>query len=168
MVNLSCSSDGNPMVYPLCPNCALDPLGYHSVTCKSGGDVTTRHITLCKAVHSTFQRAGLSAHLEVGCGWGKGNARTRPADILVTNWDYGTSAAFDITVTSPLNSPNMLEAGMYQGVQLSQQNTESTQKMILSVLSWAGDAYHWQLRWSLGSRGVEGLLTGGYSFSHLW
>ena len=30
--------------------------------------------------------------------------------------------------------------------QLSQQNTESTQKMILSVSSWAGDAYHWQLR----------------------
>ena len=30
--------------------------------------------------------------------------------------------------------------------QLSQQNTESTQKTILSVLSWAGDAYHWQLR----------------------
>ena len=27
-----------------------------------------------------------------------------------------------------------------------QQNTESTQKTILSVLSWAGDAYHWQLR----------------------
>ena len=54
----------------------------------------------------------LSAYLEVGCGWGKDNARTRPADILVTNWDCGTSAAFDITVTSPLN---MLEAGMYQG-----------------------------------------------------
>ena len=30
--------------------------------------------------------------------------------------------------------------------QLSQQNTESTQKTILSVSSWAGDAYHWQLR----------------------
>ncbi|KAL5457740.1 hypothetical protein EMCRGX_G035030 [Ephydatia muelleri] len=115
-VNPLFSSDGNPMVCPLCPNCALDPLGYHCVTCKSGGDVTTRHNTLRNAVHSTFQRAGLSAHLEVGCGWGKDNARTQPADILVTNWDCGTSAAFDITVTSPLNSPNMLEAGMYQGV----------------------------------------------------
>ncbi|KAL5475538.1 hypothetical protein EMCRGX_G025366 [Ephydatia muelleri] len=115
-VNPSFSSDGNPMVCPLCPNCALDPLGYHCVTCKSGGDVTTRHNTLRNVVHSTFQQAGLSAHLEVGCGWEKDNARTRPADILVTNWDCGTSAAFDITVTSPLNSPNMLEAGMYQGV----------------------------------------------------
>ena len=44
------------------------------------------------------------------------NSRTRPADILVTNWDCGTSAAFDITVTPPLNSHTMLEAGMYQGV----------------------------------------------------
>ena len=75
-VNPSFSSDGNPMVCPLCLNCALDPLGYHCVTCKSGGDVTTRHNTLRNAVHSTFQQAGLSAHLEVGCGWGKDNART--------------------------------------------------------------------------------------------
>ena len=66
-------------------------------------------------VYSTFQQAGLSAHLEVGCGWGQDNPRTRPADILVTNWDCGTSAAFDITVASLLNSINMLEAGMYQG-----------------------------------------------------
>ena len=40
-VNPSLSSEGNPMVCPLCPNCALDPLGYHCVTCKRGGDVTT-------------------------------------------------------------------------------------------------------------------------------
>ena len=54
--------------------------------------------------------------IQFGCGWGHDNSRTRPADILVTNWDCGTSAAFDITVASPLNSHNMLEAGMYQGV----------------------------------------------------
>ena len=98
------------------PNCALDPLGYHCVTCKRGGDITTRYNTLHNMVYNTLQQAGLSAHLEVGCGWGQDNSRTRPADIFVTNWDCGTSAAFDITVTSPLNSINMLEAGMYQGV----------------------------------------------------
>ena len=134
----SFSSDGNPMVCPLCPNCALDPLGYHCVTCKSGGDVPTRHNTLRNAVHSTFERAGLSAHLEVGCGWGKDNARTRPADILVTNWDCGTSAAFDITVTSPLNSLNMLEAGMYQGVSAKsaehRKHTENDPKCV--ALAW--------------------------------
>ena len=36
--------------------------------------------------------------------------------LIVPNWDCGTSAAFDITVTSPLNSHTMLEASMYQGV----------------------------------------------------
>ena len=108
------------MVFPLCPNSALDPLGYHCVTCKRGGDITTRHNTLHNVVCSTFQRAGLSAHLEVGCGGGQDNSRTRPADILVTIWDCGTSAAFDITIGSG--------------------------KL-----------------WGLGTRGIEGLLTDGYS-----
>ena len=38
-----------------------------------------------------------------------------PADILVTNWDNGISAAFDVTVASPLNSSTLTEAGMYSG-----------------------------------------------------
>ena len=37
------------------------------------------------------------------------------ADILVTNWDNGISAAFDVTVASPLNSSTITEAGMYSG-----------------------------------------------------
>ena len=117
-VNSSLSLDGNPMVCSLCPNCALDPLGYHCVTCKRGGDVTTRHNTFRNVIYSTFQRAGLFAHLVVGSGWGHDNSRTRPADILhvVTDWNCGTSAAFDITVTSLLNSHTMLKAGMYRGV----------------------------------------------------
>ena len=117
-------------------------------------------------VYSTFQRAGLSVHLEVGCAWGQDNSRTRPADIHVINWDCGTSAAFDITVASPLNSVNMLEASMYQGVSAKvaphRKYTENDPKC---VLSWAGDVYHWQWR---ATRGIEGLLTGGYSVSHSW
>ena len=41
---------------------------------------------------------------------------TRPADILVSNWDGSASAAFDISVTSPLNSSLVVEAGMSSGV----------------------------------------------------
>ena len=37
-------------------------------------------------------------------------------DILVTIWDNGISAAFDVTVTSLLNSSIIMEAGMYSGV----------------------------------------------------
>ena len=123
-VNPSLNLDGNPMVCPLCPNCALDPLSYHCVTCKRGGDITTRHNTLHNVVYSTFQRAGLSAHVEVGCGWRQDSSRTQIADILVTNWDCGTAAAFDITVASPLNS---IVGAVFQQ---SQQSTESIQNMI--------------------------------------
>ena len=67
-------------------------------------------------LYNTFRRAGLSSHLEVGSGWGQESSRTCPTDILVTNWDNGISAAFDVTVTSPLNSSIIMEADMYSGV----------------------------------------------------
>ena len=71
---------------------------------------------LRNASFSTFRHASLSAHLEVGCGWGLDKSNTRPADILVSNWDGSASAAFDISVTSPLNSSLVVEAGMSSGV----------------------------------------------------
>ena len=49
-------------------------------------DVTNRHNMLRNALFSTFRHASLSAHLEVGCGWGLDKSNTRPADILVSNW----------------------------------------------------------------------------------
>ena len=81
-----------------------------------GGDVTLRHNATRDVLFNTFGRASLSSHLEVGSGWGRDCSRTHPADILVTNWDNGISAAFNITVTSPLNSSVIMEAGMYSGV----------------------------------------------------
>ena len=93
----------------------LQVKGYHCVTCKRGGDVTLRHNALRNVLFNTFRRAGLSSHLEVGSGWGQESSRTRPADILVTNWDNGISAAFDVTVASPLNSSTITEASMYSG-----------------------------------------------------
>ena len=166
-VNPSLSLDGNPIVFPLYPNCALDPLGYHCVTCKRGGDVTTRHNTLRNVIYRTFQRVGLSEHLEVGCAWGHDNSRTWLADILVTNWDCGTSAAFDITVASPLNSHTMLEAGMYQGVsaKLAEHRKHNENDPKCAELGWrcvplAVENY--------GTRGIKGLLAGGFAVSHLW
>ncbi|KAL5464081.1 hypothetical protein EMCRGX_G033041 [Ephydatia muelleri] len=64
----------------------------------------------------SLSRAGLSSHLEVGRGWGQDCSRTHPVDILFTNWDNGISAAFDVTVTSPLISSVVMEVGMYSGV----------------------------------------------------
>ena len=78
--------------------------------------VTTRHNTLRNMLHTVFHRAGLSAHLEQGSSWGIDKSRSRPADILVANWDRGLSAAFDVSVTSPLNPSLIVEAGTSSGV----------------------------------------------------
>ncbi|KAL5481549.1 hypothetical protein EMCRGX_G021737 [Ephydatia muelleri] len=105
----------------------------------------TVHLTLWVTTvsHAREKRAGLSAHLEVGCGWGQDNSRTRPADILVTNW---------------VN--NMLEAGMYQGVSAKaaehRKHTENDPKCV--ELGWqcmllAVECY--------GAWGPEALRAGG-------
>ena len=62
------------------------------------------------------QRASLPARLEAGCGLGSSELRTRPADILVTSWGVKDTAAFDITVTSPLSPKIVSEAGGSAGV----------------------------------------------------
>ena len=137
-VNPSLSLDGNPMVCPLCLNCTLDPLGYHCVTCKRGGDITTRHDTLRNV---TSQRAGLSAYLEVGCGWGQNNSRTRPADILVTNWDCGTQLPLTFLLHPRLIQLICWKQACTRVFQQRHQSTENIQKMSPSVLSWASNVY---------------------------
>ena len=53
---------------------------------------------------------GGGGQLEVGCGLGADKRYSRPADILVQNWIIGKPAAFDLTVTSPLNLTTLTEA----------------------------------------------------------
>ena len=57
----------------------------------------------------------MSAHLEEGSSWSIEKPKSRPADILVANWDRGFSAAFDVSVTSPLNPLHIVEAGISPG-----------------------------------------------------
>ena len=56
------------MAFPLFPGNSLDPLGYHYVTCKRGGDVTLRHNAVHDVLFNNFRRAGLLSHVEVGSG----------------------------------------------------------------------------------------------------
>ena len=44
------------------------------------------------------------------------HSHTRPADLLVPNWVLGKAAAFDLSVTSPLNPTSLLEASVTTGV----------------------------------------------------
>ncbi|KAL5474737.1 hypothetical protein EMCRGX_G026729 [Ephydatia muelleri] len=66
-------------------------------------------------LYTTLHRAGLSAHLEEGSSWSIEKPKSRPADILVANWDRGFSAAFDVSVTSPLNPLHIVEVGISPG-----------------------------------------------------
>ena len=100
---------------PYCPEHQLDHLGHHAVTCKGGGDVVLRHNSLRDAFSQFCHRACLGGQLEVGCGIGEDKRHSRPADILVQNWIIGKPAAFDLTVTSPLNLTILNEAGVARG-----------------------------------------------------
>eukprot|EP00731_Ephydatia_muelleri_P009601 Em0005g187a len=82
---------------PHCPSFVLDDFGHHSLS------------YFC-------QRACLGPRLEMGCGAGYTNPQSRPADVLVPNWDLGKPAAFDLSVTSTLHPSVLLEASMTAAV----------------------------------------------------
>ena len=100
---------------PYCPNHRLDPLGHHALTCKHGGDVVLRHNSLRDVFVEFCHRACLGGQVEVGSGLGLDRLHSRPADVLVNNWHLGKPAAFDLTITSPLNPTTLTEAGVRCG-----------------------------------------------------
>ena len=76
----------------------VDPLGHHATTCKRRGDAIFRHNNI---LAESFHTAHLS---EAGAGLSTDLSQSRPADILVQDWDRGKPVAFEISVVSPLNS----------------------------------------------------------------
>eukprot|EP00731_Ephydatia_muelleri_P017791 Em0010g889a len=102
-------------VCALCPDKMLDPLGHHAATCKRGGDVVVRHNRLRDILAETCRRAHFSVQVEAGCNLTPDHSHSRPADVLISNWALGKTAACDISVTSPLNSNIMSEAGVTAG-----------------------------------------------------
>ena len=100
---------------PQCPSFVLDDFGHHSLSCKHGGDVVSRHNKLRDVFLYFCQRACLGPHLEMGCGAGYTNSQSRPADFLVPNWDLGKPAAFDLSIMSTLHPSVLQEASMTAG-----------------------------------------------------
>ena len=88
----------------LCPENILDPLGHHAITCKHGGDVAIQHNTLRDVLAETCRQAHLSVQIEAGNDITTDHSHTWPADLLVTNWASGRTAAFDISVICLLNT----------------------------------------------------------------
>ena len=58
------------------------------------------------------RRANVSAQVKVGSDFGHDKHNTRLADVLIPNWSLGKPAAFDLTITSPLNPSILSEAGV--------------------------------------------------------
>ena len=77
--------------------------------------MVTWHNKLRDTLAETCRRAHLSVKVKAGSNLTKDHSHTRPADILVPNWSLGKPAAFDLSVTSPLNSNVLLEAGLAAG-----------------------------------------------------
>ena len=129
-LDTSCGS-----ICPLCPGRVLDPFGHHALTCKRGGDVVTRHNKLRDTLAETCRRAHLSVKVEAGSNLTKDHSHTRPADNLVPNWSMGRLAAFDLSVTSPLNSNVLLEAGLAAG-QVAEQRKHDENDAKCKELGW--------------------------------
>ena len=57
-----------------------------------------------------------SVQVEAGCNLTSDHSHSRPADVLISNWVLGKTAACDLSVMSPLNSKILSEAGVIAGV----------------------------------------------------
>eukprot|EP00731_Ephydatia_muelleri_P013062 Em0007g372a len=125
-------------VCALCPDKMLDPLGHHATTCKRGGDVVFRHNRLRDILAETCRRAHFSVQVEAGCNLTPDHSHSRPADVLISNWALEKTAACDISVTSPLNSNIMSEAGVTAGaaVQATELRKHEANDVKCSELGW--------------------------------
>ena len=74
--------------------------------------MVVRHNTLRDVQAETCHRAHLGIQVEAGNDPTADHSHTHPADLLLTNWTTGKTAAFDI---SPLNTHTLMEAGVSAG-----------------------------------------------------
>ena len=78
-LGLPLTPEGTPC--PLCHH-NMDAWGHHMLTCRSGGDVITRHNQLRDCIADFCHKACLSPQIEKGSG-NLPKDQSRPADILV-------------------------------------------------------------------------------------
>ena len=78
--------------------------------------------------------------VESGNGLTPDLSHTRPADVLVLNWERGKHATFDITVTSPLIPSILTAASLSEGAAAEEAETRKHNSKCLE-LSWVYIAY---------------------------
>ena len=86
----------------------------------------------------SYRRACIGARVEAGSGLGHDQRLTRPADVLVPDWMIGKPAAFDITVTSPLNPSTFTEVSVTAGsaALAAEQQKHNANDVKCSQLGW--------------------------------
>ena len=119
-----------------CPDKALD--AHHAVTCKFGGDVVARYKTLRNVIFEFCKRALLNPKLEAGAGLGHERRLTRPSDISFQAGPLVMPAAIDVSITSPLKSSILSEAGVVAGAAARQteERKHTSNDPICSELGW--------------------------------
>ena len=110
-LGLPLTPEGTPC--PLCHH-NMDAWGHHMLTCRSGGDVITRHNQLRDCIADFCHKVCLSPQIEKGSGI-LPKDQSRPADILVPNRSLSCPAAFDIKVINLLNLQFIQEAAQTCG-----------------------------------------------------
>ena len=88
---------------------------HHAVTGRRGGDVVMGNNRLRDIIIDFCHSACLGVKVEVGRRLTLDLRQTRPADVLVADWERGRPAAWDVTVASPLTPAVLNEAGMTAG-----------------------------------------------------
>ena len=93
-------------------------------------------------------RAHASVQVEAGAGLFPDHSQSRPADILVQNWNLGRPVAPDISVVSPLNPSTFAEAGATVGAvhEATESRKHQANDEKCSALGWvstplAADSY---------------------------
>ena len=84
----------------------------------------------------------------MGSGAGS-NSQSHPADVLVSNWDLGKPAAFDLSVTSTLLSSVLLEASMKASsaaLVAEKRKHNTNDRKCACMRNWVGTASHLWLR----------------------
>ena len=124
---------------PFCPTHSLDPLDHRALTCKYNEDVVSCQNRPRGAFFKSCRQAGVCGKMEAGIGLGHGKWCTRPANVLISNWDLGKPAAFDLTVISLLNPITLYEACVTAGssAQISEQRKHASSDAKCSQLGWA-------------------------------
>ena len=143
-LGLDTSQNGSSCSF--CPSHALDPLGHHTLTCKSGGDSIFRHNSLRDTFWESCKLACIAGQIEAGSGLNVEGSRTRPADILLPNWEFGKPAALDFTITSALNPSTLNEASVMAGSAASAAEIRKHVANDENTVVWAGSVSPYQWR----------------------